>query len=57
MSQLAGPPQSVPAAQATFNPQWLLSQAAPAMVVEWDPLCLANPRTQAGQCDQVISHP
>jgi len=57
VSQLAGPPQSVPVAQATFNPQWLQSKAAPAMVVEWDPLCLAHPAAQAAQCDTVLCRP
>jgi hypothetical protein len=43
VSQPLGPPQEVPVAQATFNPQVLSPTIGRARVVSFDPLCFADP--------------
>ena len=43
VSQPLGPPQEVPVAQATFNPQLLSPTMGRARVVSFDPLCVAGP--------------
>ena len=52
ISRLSGPPQGVPVAQATFNPQILNITKAHAFVLEWDPLCRAQSWTN--QCTQCL---
>jgi len=45
ISRMSGPPQNVPVAQATFNPQILNATKAHAFVLDWDPLCRAFSNT------------
>jgi len=45
ISRMSGLPQSVPVAQATFNPQILNATKAHAFVLDFDPLCRAFSNT------------